>query len=572
MESALTTKSERTNSCKLEIVYQIYPKSYQDSNNDGIGDLKGITSHLDDLKDLGVTMIWICPIYPSPMKDNGYDVADYTAIHPDFGTMEDMDELIAQAAKRKISIMMDLVLNHTSDQHAWFQKALRDPASKEHGYYIFQSSPTIPNNLRSVFGGSCWQKVDGRDEYYFHSFSKEQPDLNWENPDLRHEIYSQIEFWKQKGIRAFRMDAINFIKKPAKWENIEPDGPDGLAKCTRVVRNHPGLLDFLHEMNAVCFQPDGILTVAETAGLPYDQLDAYIGKSGCFSMVFDFRHTDLDVAGGDEWFTRKDWKIADLKEKLETSCTQIQKYGTAATFLENHDQPRVTTKYLQNNQSNPKAVKMLAVLQMGLPGVPFLYQGQELGMINFERTSPDQFDDLSSIDQLQRAQEHGYSPEEALRLINLRSRDNARVPYPWNESPNGGFSSTTPWLACNEQAKKQGICFSKQKSDPSSIYSFYKQLIQLRKNPAWSDLLLDGLVTFIHSHPDVIAYQRKCSDKTLEIHCSFANHSVVTNGTSGQIVFSNDESRIPGTTIQAENGQLVLNPFEATIVEIQDEN
>lgn len=551
-----------------EVVYQIYPKSFQDTNGDGIGDLQGIVRHLDDLQDLGITMIWLCPMYPSPMEDNGYDVADYRNIHPDFGTMDDMELLIEEAGKRGISLMLDLVLNHTSSRHPWFQKALQDPDSPEHGFYIFETGEAVPNNLRSVFGGSCWQKVPDRKEYYFHSFGTGQPDLNWNSPALRQEVYDIIEFWKKKGIKAFRMDAINFIRKPAVWNDLEPDGPDGLAKCTKAVRNHPGLLEYLHEMHERCFAREGILTVAETAGLPYEQLDQFIGEKGCFSMVFDFRHADLDIRSGDEWFSRVDWNPSDLKQRLETSAMQIQKHGMAATFLENHDQPRVTTKYLKENQDSPQAVKMLAVLQLGMRGIPFLYQGQELGMINFEREEASQFDDLSSLDQYERAMAHGYSEKEALHFVNLRSRDNARVPYPWNEERFGGFSETEPWLDCNRQASDRGICFSRQKQDPSSIYSFYRSLIELRRHSAWSDVLCHGSIRFMDLHEDVISFVREYQGQKLQVVCSFAGRSLTLERIQGMRIFGNCPAENPQEDSDIENQKTVLRPFEAVIFEL----
>lgn len=551
-----------------EIIYQIYPKSFQDTNHDGIGDLRGIIDHLDDLRDLGITMIWLCPIYPSPMEDNGYDVADYKAIHPHFGTMEDMDRLIEEAGKRDISLMLDLVLNHTSSRHKWFEKAVQDPGSKEHGYYIFEKGKEEPNNLRSVFGGSVWEKVRGRNEYYFHSFGKGQPDLNWENPALRQEIYQIIEFWKEKGIKAFRMDAINFIKKPEKWRRMEADGPDGRCKCTKVVRNHPGLLDYLHEMNEKCFKSDGIVTVGETAGLPYDQLEEYIGKNGCFTMVFDFRHADLDIRSGDEWFSRAEWKTADLKKRLEVSCSHIQKYGPGTSFLENHDQPRVTTKYLRKDQDDPYGKKMLGMLQMGLRGVPFLFQGQELGMINFERTDVSELEDISSIDQFGRARECGYSAEEALHFVNLRSRDNARVPYPWNEEKYGGFSDADPWLACNEQAQKRRICFENQKNDPDSVLSFYKKLISLRKSSDWSDTLNAGRIRFEEGNEEVIAFTRQKEEKELLVLCSFADHPVKTLCRKGTLILDNYKETDMNVKVD-EEGMIILRPFEAMMIETE---
>ncbi|HBH2290454.1 TPA: glucohydrolase, partial [Clostridioides difficile] len=287
-----------------EIVYQIYPRSFQDSNNDGIGDLQGIISRLDYLKDLGITSLWLCPIFKSPMDDNGYDISDYLDIASEFGSMEDLKELIKESKDRGIKIILDLVLNHTSDEHPWFQEALKNPESPYHDYYIFKKGNDLPNNWRSVFGGSVWEKVENRDEYYFHSFGKKQPDLNWENPILRSELYQMINTWSQMGVAGFRVDAITFIKKNLSFQSLESDGVDGLVKCTKTVRNQPGIEKMLYELKENTFKKYDCMTVAEAAGISYDQLGDFIGEDGFFSMVFDFKHADLDVASGSEWFKR----------------------------------------------------------------------------------------------------------------------------------------------------------------------------------------------------------------------------------------------------------------------------
>ena len=414
-----------------EIIYQIYPKSFRDSNGDGIGDLPGIVQKLPYLKDLGVTMLWLCPIYQSPMDDNGYDVSDYQALAPEFGTMEDLELLIQEAGKLGIRILLDLVINHTSDEHAWFQQALADPQSPYHDYYIFKSGKQPPNNWRSVFGGSVWEKVPGRDEYYFHAFGKKQPDLNWENPALRQELYHMVNWWLDKGIAGFRVDAINFIKKDQTWASREPDGPDGLVDCTKTSRNQPGMGAFLEELGRETFQKHDCVTVAEAAGVDYEDLEAFIGEHGYFSMIFDFHYSDLDVGPSGKWFDKAPWTLPELGHLILHSQTSLQKWGWAANFMENHDQPRATTKFLGAAQENQDAVKTLGALHFFLRGTPFIYQGQELGMVNFQRSSIDQFNDLSSIDQYQRAIEEGLSQEEALKAVNRRSRDNARTPFPW---------------------------------------------------------------------------------------------------------------------------------------------
>lgn len=507
-----------------EVIYQIYPRSFYDSNHDGVGDLKGITGKLDYLKDLGVTMLWICPIYCSPMDDNGYDISDYQGIAPEFGTMEELEELIREADSRNIRIILDLVINHTSDEHPWFQEALRDPESRYHDYYIFKSGSLEPNNWRSVFGGSVWEKVPGREEYYFHAFGKKQPDLNWENPALRKELYEMVNWWLDKGIAGFRIDAITFIKKDLSWSNLTPDGADGLAKCTKASRNQPGIGAFLHELKENTFDRHRCVTVAEAAGVSYDELDEFIGETGYFSMIFDFRYADLDVASGSEWFKRHDWDIQDLKQKIMDSQMALQKCGWGANFIENHDQPRAASKYLKEDAQNENAVKTLGAMYFFLRGVPFIYQGQELGMQNFVREDIAEFNDLSSIDQYYRSMEEGFTREEALHFVNLRSRDNARTPFPWNGEKYGGFSDTSPWLGMAEQYP--AVNAESQTGKKGSILEFYKEMIRFRQTGPYRECFLYGNIEPLSCSEQVIAYKRYTETET--VYCWFHFGNTVT--------------------------------------------
>lgn len=507
-----------------EVVYQIYPKSFYDSNHDGIGDLRGITKKLDYLKNLGVTMLWICPIYQSPMSDNGYDISDYTAIAPEFGTMEDLEELIQKSKEYGIKIILDLVINHTSDEHKWFQLACSNPNSIYHDYYIFKKGKQPPNNWRSVFGGSVWEKVPGQEEYYFHSFGKKQPDLNWENKALRTKLYDMVNWWLDKGIAGFRIDAITFIKKDLTWNNREPDGADGLAKCTKAARNQPGIGTLLHELKTQTFDKHQCLTVAEAPGVPYDELEDFIGENGYFSMIFDFRYADLDIASGSEWFKRINWNISDLNKKIMESQLALQKYGFGANFIENHDQPRAATKYLKGEHKNTNAVKTLAAMYFFLRGVPFIYQGQELGMINFERESITEFNDLSSIDQYERSILEGYTKKEALKLVNLRSRDNSRTPFPWNKEQYGGFSSKQPWIGMTEEYPT--INAEAQVGIPDSIFEFYKSIIHFRQHGAYKDCFIYGKIEPIPSNENVIAYKRYTEKSCIYCWFNFSSFEV----------------------------------------------
>ncbi len=507
-----------------EVVYQIYPKSFYDSNHDGIGDLRGITEKLDYLQELGITMLWICPIYQSPMDDSGYDISDYTSIASEFGSMQDLEQLIAEAKRREIKIILDLVISHTSDEHEWFQKALADKDSPYHDYYIFKEGKQEPNNWRSVFGGSVWQKVPGREEYYFHAFGKKQPDLNWENKELRNRLYEMVNWWLDKGIAGFRIDAITFIKKDLTWKDREADGVDGLAKCAKASRNQPGIGAFLHELKERTFDRHACLTVAEAPGVPYEELGEFIGENGYFSMIFDFRYADLDIASGSEWFKRVDWSIKDLNEKIMASQSAIQKYGWSANFIENHDQPRAATKYLKEGQDNVEAVKTLAAMYFFLRGIPFIYQGQELGMKNFERTSVDEFDDISSIDQYQRSIQEGYTARQALQYVNMRSRDNARTPFPWNREQYGGFSDVKPWIGMTEEYPK--VNAEAQIGKEGSVFEFYKQMIQFRQKGRYSRCFVYGGIEPTDSGDHVIAYKRYIENE--EIYCWFHFGDTIT--------------------------------------------
>ncbi len=540
-----------------EVVYQIYPKSFYDSNNDGIGDINGITSKLNYLKNLGITMIWICPIFKSPMDDNGYDISDYFDIAEEFGTMSDLRELIDKAKEKNIKIILDLVINHTSDEHPWFKEALKNPESKYHDYYIFKKSNIIPNNWRSVFGTSVWEKVDGRDEYYFHAFGKKQPDLNWENPDLRNELYKVVNKWLDFGIAGFRIDAITFIKKDLTFKSIEADGVDGMAKCTKVSRNQKGIDVFLRELKENTFSKYNCVTVAEAPGVEYDELSDFIGENGYFSMIFDFKYADLDVKSGSEWFNRVNWTIKELNEKIMKSQISIQKTGWAANFIENHDQPRATTKYLIENERNSDAAKMLGAMYFFLRGTPFIYQGQEIGMVNFERKSINDFNDISSIDQYKRSIEEGFNEKDALHFINLRSRDNARTPFQWNNKKYAGFSTKNPWLKMNDSYID--INAESQIGKKDSIFEFYKSIINIRQNSKYSNCLIYGKIEPIKTSDKTIGYIRY--DKNIKIYCFFNFDNNETEeyfeGKYNETVLNNLDCEF------IENGKLRLMPFQA---------
>ena len=503
---------------KKEVGYQIYPRSFYDSNNDGIGDLNGITEKLDYLKNLGITLIWVCPIFKSPMDDNGYDISDYYDVNPEFGTKEDLEKLIAEAEKRGIKVILDLVINHTSDEHEWFLEALKNPESKYRNYYIFKRGENglPPTNWRSHFGGSAWEKVEGETDengnemYYLHLFTKKQPDLNWENPEVRKELYEMVNYWLEKGIAGFRVDAINSIKKDARYLDLPVDGADGMAYNVEYTLNQPGIEEFLSELAKETFKKYNAMTVAETPMLEYERYNDFIGDDGFFTMIFDFSYTDLDMTKGGFYYSLRDIPTIELRDAIFESQLTQQKYGWGAPFLENHDLPRSLNKFF-GEKANETNAKLLANVFFFLRGTPFIYQGQEIGMDNFVRNDISEFDDIASKDQYQRALGEGFSSEEALYFVNKRSRDNSRTPMQWDNSKNAGFSkdeNSKSWIKLTGSQATTNV--ADQINDKDSIFSHYKKMIDLRQNGKYSDCLTFGdFISVPLENEKFIAYVRK---------------------------------------------------------------
>ena len=503
---------------KKEVGYQIYPRSFYDSNNDGIGDLNGITEKLDYLKNLGITLIWVCPIFKSPMDDNGYDISDYYDVNPEFGTKEDLEKLIAETEKRGIKVILDLVINHTSDEHEWFLEALKNPESKYRNYYIFKRGENglPPTNWRSHFGGSAWEKVEGEaDEngnemYYLHLFTKKQPDLNWENPEVRKELYEMVNYWLEKGIAGFRVDAINSIKKDARYLDLPVDGADGMAYNVEYTLNQPGIEEFLSELAKETFKKYNAMTVAETPMLEYERYNDFIGEDGFFTMIFDFSYADLDMTKGGFYYSLRDIPTIELRDAIFESQLTQQKYGWGAPFLENHDLPRSLNKFF-GEKANETNAKLLANVFFFLRGTPFIYQGQEIGMDNFVRNDISEFDDIASKDQYQRALGEGFSSEEALYFVNKRSRDNSRTPMQWGNSKNAGFSkdeNSKSWIKLTGSQAITNV--ADQINDKDSIFSYYKKMIDLRQNGKYSDCLTFGdFISVPLENEKIIAYVRK---------------------------------------------------------------
>ena len=497
-----------------KVAYQVYPKSFCDSNGDGIGDIPGIISKLDYLKDLGVDIVWLSPCYPSPLADQGYDISDYYGIDPRFGTMEDMDRLIAEAKKRNMYILMDLVVNHCSDEHEWFKKACEDPDGKYGRFFYLRDKEEgkRPTNWRSYFGGSVWDDLPGTNKQYLHVFHKKQPDLNWENPELREEVYKNINWWLEKGLGGFRIDAIMNIKKALPLHDYAPDREDGLCSVKTMLAEAEGIGEFLGEMRDRTFRKYDAFSVGEVFLEKPEELPDFIGENGYFSSMFDFNATIFGKSG-------KGWYDAGIitPEDYKNCCFQAQERigdrGFLSNIIENHDEPRGVSYYIPQGDCCIESKKMLAALYFMLRGIPFIYQGQELGMENVPFSSIEEVDDISSLDEYKVAREAGLSPQEALNVVARYSRDNARTPMQWSDAPHAGFTDGTPWLGVNPNYKT--INAAAQQDDPDSVLSFYKRLIALRKDPEYAETIVYGtLKPFLREQKNLMAYYRK-GEKTL---------------------------------------------------------
>ena len=546
-----------------KVAYQIYPKSFLDSNGDGIGDLKGIISKLDYLKKLGIDIIWLSPVYKSPFVDQGYDIADYYAVAEEFGTMEEFDELLAEAKKRNMYIIMDLVINHCSDKHEWFQKALADPQGEYADYFYFRKGKNgnPPSNYRSYFGGSCWEPVPGTDLYYLHMFAKEQPDLNWENPRLRQELYKMVNWWLDKGVAGFRIDAIINIKKDLTFSDLEPDGADGMAHCWKMIEKAEGIGELLNDLKKNTFQKYDAFTVGEVFNLKEGELPQFIGEDGYFSTIFDFSaHILSDGKNG--WY---DAPLVDFKmwrQAIHHSQLDVQKYGLEANIIENHDEPRGASRFLPDYARTPAGIKMLGTVSILLRGIPFIYQGQEIGMQNAKWNSLEEFDDISTKDQYAIAVKAGLSGKEAMKVCSRMSRDNARTPVQWTGGENAGFTTGTPWLKVNSDYKEINV--ESQEKDEASVLNYYRRLIALRKSEEYKEVFTYGEFEPAFENTDTImAYYRVMGDKriltaanfgreTAEVNLEYAVNSVVLSNRTEKNV------QIPAKTLKLESCEVIV--------------
>lgn len=495
---------------KNAVIYQIYPKSFQDSDGDGIGDINGIISRLDYLKDLGIDAIWLSPVYRSPQDDNGYDISDYQDIEPMFGNLADMEKLIREADNRKIKIIMDLVLNHTSDEHRWFKKAKKGKDNPYHDYYVWRDgdAKTYPNDMKSVFGGPAWEWVPEIGQYYFHQFSVKQPDLNWDNPKVRRELYDMILWWMEKGVGGFRLDVIDQIAK-------EPD--------REITINGPRLHEFIRELSRETFQKGNLITVGEAWGATPERAELYSNPDGSeFSMVFQFEHIMLDQEPGKEKWDTIPLSLPALKKCYAKWQNTLYNKGWNSLFMNNHDLPRVVSRWGNDGKYRKESAKMLAVMLHGMQGTPYIYQGEELGMTNVKFSDISEYEDIETLNMYKERVEAGYSKAEIMKSLYARSRDNARTPMQWSKEENAGFTKGTPWFSVNPNYVD--INAEEAVQDEASVYHFYQKLIALRKEYS---VFVDGkFELLIPEDEKIFAYTRTDGKCTMLVCVNFTEETV----------------------------------------------
>ena len=547
---------------KESVVYQIYPKSFKDSNGDGIGDIKGIIEKLDYLKELGVNVLWISPMLESPQDDNGYDISDYRRIYEDYGTMEDYEEMLSEAHKRDIKVLMDLVVNHTSDEHNWFIESRKSKDNPYRDYYIWKDpiNGKEPNNWGGVFGGSAWEYDEKTQMYYLHLFSKKQPDLNWENEKVRREVYDMMTFWCEKGIDGFRMDVISMISKNQAF----PDGEvkNGLYGDFNPYCVHgPRIHEFLQEMNKEVLSRYDIMTVGETSGVTIEEAQKYAGEDrNELNMVFQFEHVEDACGDHGKWTTAK-FNFRDFKKTMIKWQEELQGKAWNSLFLGNHDQPRSVSRFGNDNPAyRETSAKMLATCLHMMQGTPYVYQGEELGMTNAYFDKLEDYRDIESINFFTELTEAGImTPEYMMKCLMLRSRDNARTPMQWNDSAQGGFTSGEPWIRINSNYKE--INAAQQLGDPASVFHYYQKLIRLRKE---KDIIVYGDFEALYRDDDkIFAYTRKLDQKKLLTVCNFSDQNaemdIPEEFAGAQCLITN-----LGRTVFDRN--FVLRPYEAFVL------
>ncbi len=544
-----------------KVAYQIYPKSFYDTNGDGIGDINGVIEKLDYLQDLGIDIIWLSPIYCSPLADQGYDISDYYDIDPRFGTIADLDRLIEEGKKRGIGIVMDLVVNHCSDEHEWFKKACEDPDG-EYGkfFYIedYKDGDSLPCNWRSYFGGSVWEKLPGHDDkIYLHVFHKKQPDLNWENPKLRKEVYKMINWWLDKGIVGFRIDAIINIKKKLPFSDYPVDGDDGLSSIDNMLKEATGVGEFLNELADETFRKHDAFTVGEVFNEKDDELPLFIGSHGYFSTMFDFSAES----------TKEDISPENYKKAVFKAHERVDGIGFLSNIIENHDEPRGVSRFIPKEDLDDTSKKMLAGIYFLLPGLPFIYQGQEIGMENLDNVNDiNDLDDCANANIYETALHEGKTHAEALaHLINV-TRDNARTPFQWDDSKNAGFTDGKPWLMVNPKYKN--INLAEQINDSHSVFNFYKELISLRKNPEYESTFVYGkFVPYKPEQKNLLAYSR-VGEKSVMVIANYQKDAQTLSLPSKikKVLLSNTSKTLDNSS--SNSTEIVLSPYELLVVEM----
>lgn len=537
---------------KSAVIYQIYPRSFADSNQDGIGDLQGIISKLDYLEHLGIDAIWLSPVCKSPQDDNGYDISDYQDIDPIFGTLQDMEALIAKAKEHHIRIILDLVLNHSSDEHIWFQEAKKSRENPYHDYYVWRDGTkgTPPNDMRAAFGGSAWEWVPELQQYYFHQFSVKQPDLNWENPKLRQEIYNMINWWIKKGIGGFRLDVIDQIAK-------EPD--------KQITNNGPRLHEFIRELSRETFQKADLVTVGEAWGATTELAKLYSNPDNSeLSMVFQFEHICLDQIAGKEKWDLAPLPFLKLKEVFERWQTELYEKGWNSLFWNNHDLPRIVSRWGNDGKYRVESAKMLAILLHGMQGTPYIYQGEELGMTNIQYEI-EEYRDIESLNLYQERLQKGYQKEEIMRSLYAKSRDNARTPMQWNDKENAGFTEGKPWIKVNPNYKE--IHAKRQLTEENSIFKCYQKLIRLRKEYS---VFVDGKFRMLCKEDvSVFAYTRENEDFQLLVICNFYDKTICNPleepEPSAKLLISNYLKIDTNTVLRPYEARMYLKDFRKSL-------
>lgn len=552
---------------KESVVYQIYPRSFMDSNGDGIGDLRGILTKLDYLKELGIDVIWLSPVYESPNDDNGYDISDYCKIMNEFGTMEDWDELLHEMHKRNMRLMMDLVVNHTSDEHNWFIESRKSKENKYRDYYIWRpgNEGKEPNNWGAAFSGSAWQYDEMTDEYYLHLFSKKQPDLNWDNEKVRQDVYDMMKFWLEKGIDGFRMDVINFISKEDGLPSVETD-EEGYVSGHKHFMNGPNIHKYLHEMNEDVLSQYDIMTVGEMPGVTTEEAKLYTGEARKeLQMVFQFEHMDLDSGEGGKWDV-KPCSLLTLKQNLTKWQKALEQTGWNSLYWNNHDQPRVVSRFGNDGAYHTESAKMLATVLHMMKGTPYIYQGEEIGMTNVRFESIDEYRDIETLNMYkEKVIERGEDIDKVMQSIYIKGRDNARTPMQWDDREHAGFTTGEPWIAVNPNYKEINVKQAIQ--DEESIFYYYKKLIELRKN---NEIVVYGTYELIlENNPSIFAYVRTYGEEKLLVIANFTADECVFE-LPEDIVYSEAELLIHNYDVEnvlIEN--ITLRPYEAMVFKLK---